>query len=101
MEATMISEKRGVADANVQTLVEIFDQISVYNEIGFQTVRIALSGAFEKIKNPENQAALFNAMEQVNIMLDRCRTASDKIDRLSRSGTIVARKIFKEELVEY
>lgn len=100
MEAMMYYNRKEVCENNhMQTLVEIFEQINVFNEIGYQTSKVAICAALDKVKTPENKAALEEAIYLLNNMLGKCRTASDKIDRLSRSGSMIVKKIEKSELV--
>jgi hypothetical protein len=81
----------------LNALLEIFEQISSCNEICYQTVQIALLSALEMLKNKENREALTNAIVQLNKTLDKCRTASDKIDRLSHTGCAITSKILVEK----
>ena len=77
----------------ISALVEIFEQISTYNEICYQTIQVALLSALEMLKNKENREALSKAIEQLRSTLDRCRNASDKIKNLSHSGCMITSKI--------
>lgn len=100
MEAMMYYSGKETGDSkHMQALVEIFEQISVFNEIGYQTSKVAICAALEKIKSPENKTTIDEAINLLHIMMDKCRNASDKIDRLSRSGSIIANKVKKDERI--
>jgi hypothetical protein len=91
-------ERRTVLEnTDAKALIEIFEQINIYNEIGYQTIQLALSSALAKVKERENQLAIIAAIEQLNLMTDRSRTASDKIERLARSGSAIASRIIDEK----
>jgi hypothetical protein len=84
----------------ISAIMEIFEQISSYNEICYQTIQVALFSALEKLKNKENREALARAIEHLQKTLDKCRTASDKIDRLSKSGCLLTTQIQVEKQTE-
>jgi hypothetical protein len=84
---TFVDSNDNLESENIKALVGIFEQINVYNEIGFQTIKIALITALDKIKSHDNRIAVISAIEQLNKMMDRCRSASEKIDKLTQSGS--------------
>ena len=83
---------------NIKALVGIFEQINVYNEIGFQTIKVALLTALDKIKNNDNRIAVLSAIEQLNKMMDRCRSASEKIDKLTQSGSNIVTSLLNSSI---
>ncbi len=87
IEQVSINSSKNPENVNIKALIEIFEQINVYNEIGYQTIKIALITALDKIKNNDNRPAILSAIEQLNRMMNRCRSASEKIDKLSQSGS--------------
>ncbi len=93
-----VENHENLENVNIKALIEIFEQINVYNEIGYQTIKIALNTALEKIKNNDNRVAILSAIEQLNRMMDRCRSASDKIDKLSQSGSKIVTKILNSSI---
>lgn len=94
MEAMMYLNKKEISESNAQlkALLEIFEQISVFNEIGYQTSQVAACTALSKIKNSSNALVIDEAIQQLKLLMERCRTASDKIDRLTRSGSMITCK---------
>ncbi len=81
----------------LNSLLEIFEQISSYNEICYQTIQVALLSALEKLKNQDNRETLANAIEQLRKTLDKCRNASDKIQHLSHTGCIITSNVLVEK----
>ncbi len=98
MEAMMYMDKSEMSEkSQMKALLEIFEQISVYNEIGYQTSQLAACAALNKIKTPANSGIIDEAIIQLNILMDRCSTASNKIDRLTRSGSMITNKVMRTE----
>jgi len=83
-------------NSDINTLIEIFEQIDIYNEIGFQTIKIALISVLDKINDKKNYTPIINAIEQINKSMDHCRTASDKINHLSKSGSKIVLKLLND-----
>jgi hypothetical protein len=81
-------------------LLEIFEQINTCNEICYQTIHLALLSSLEMLKNRDNREVLIKAIEQFRNAIDKCRNASDKIDRLSHSGIAITVQILDEKNTE-
>lgn len=81
MRSTVVAENSDFNELN-----QIFDQICAYNEIGYQTMFLAINAALESLKSKADDKAVAMAMIKLNELMQRCLKASDKIELLAKKG---------------
>lgn len=69
--------------ASYNILLEYFEQIKAYNQIGYQTIHLGLFNAISNLKQDSYDAVI----ENFNKAIEKSKTASSKIEQLSASGT--------------
>jgi phage-related tail protein len=80
----IISEERNVNISPKEKVKGAIERIAMMNEVAYQSMFLTINSAIEKTKNADNMNECFKALEEIRKMFDRCRRASDEIDRLSK-----------------
>jgi hypothetical protein len=85
LAASMILEETSNV-AQVEKLKGALERITTMNEIAYQSMFFAINASAVKARDAKTVDECFRAVEDIRTMFDRCRRASDEIDRLSRKG---------------
>jgi hypothetical protein len=80
----LLLEEKKETENQAEKIKGALERIATMNEVAYQSMFLTINSSIEKAKNATNMTECFKALEDIRKMFDRCRRASDEIDRLSK-----------------